>query len=212
MQILSFYVNKQEIRQVNSENVVNNSTNYLKLHFDFEETDWDNVAKRVLFKAQSTEVYCKELDEHEEVIVPHEVLNDDYFLFSLYGVDDDLRITTAQTRISLARSGYSENIVEPLPPTPSVIDDLYDSISDVNDNVTAVNNRVNDTNGNVTALGTDLNQTKSNILNMNATLDQAVLDIRDINTKLDNTIEMEVTFEDETTATYNLVVKPDESD
>jgi len=225
MQVISFFVEKQEIRQVNNETLVNDSTNYLKFHFDFD-SDWADVDKRVLFKATS-DVYCKALDSNDDVIVPWEVLTGDYFTFSVYGVDDnDLRITTPQRKIGLARSGYTEDIEQALPATPSTVDDLYNGIS-------AVDGKVNVTNVNLGNLTTDVNQVKSNIVTINSTLGQAVLDIKDaeddidslqtdmtkaksditaIEGKLDNTIEMEVTFEDETTATYNVVVKEDESD
>lgn len=240
MLTISFYVDKQNIQQRNSENLVNDSSNYVKLHFDFG-TDWDNVTKRVLFKADSTQVYCKELDNNNEVVVPWEVLIADYFTISLYGVgDNNLRITTPQKRIHLAYSGYSDEIETPLPPTPSVIDDIYDSISETNSNVQSTNGRIDTTNQNVTTVSNDLNQTKTNLISVNTSLEDALSDIKDlqdslsetdetvsgisttvngitediteINGKLENTIEMEVTFEDETTATYNVVVKPDESD
>jgi len=211
MQVISFFVEKQVIRQVNNETLVNDSTNYLKFHFDFD-SDWDDVVKRVLFKG-SSEVYCEALDNNDDVIVPWEVLTGDYFIFTIYGVgSDDLRITTPQRKIGLARSGYTADVEQALPATPSTLDAIYAAISDVSDSVSTVNGRVDTTNGNVTALGTDVNQVKSNVLNLQTDVTQAESDITAIEGKLDNTIEMEVTFEDETTATYNVVVKEDESD
>lgn len=152
---IGFDVDKQIVtKRKNSERLVNNSANYLKLCFNFkEETSWDEVtSKRVLFTSKHSKVYCKELDANNTVVVPWEVLTEKYFLFTLYGIDEnDLRITTTQKRISLEESGFTEEIEKDLPHNSSIVEDIYN--------------------------------------------------------KLNNTIEMEVTFEDGSTNTYDVVVK-----
>ena len=109
------------------------------------------MTKRVLFRNEDTPVYCKELDNENKVIVPFEVLTKGYFTFELYGSTNDIRITTNQVTIYLKNSDYTDIVEEALPPTPSVLDDIYN--------------------------------------------------------KLNNTIEMEVTYTDDTVETYNVVVK-----
>lgn len=154
MIILGFDVTKQVVtKRSTSERLINNSSNYLKLCFNFTEETWDEVtSKRVLFTSEHSKVYCKELDENNTVIVPWEVLTEKYFLFTLYGIgEDNLRITTTQKKIVLEESGFKEEIEKDLPHNSSIVEDIYN--------------------------------------------------------KLNNTIEMEVTFEDGSTETYDVVVK-----
>jgi len=154
MIILGFDVTKQVVtkKDTTNERLINNSSKYLGLCFNFTEETWDDVTKRVLFTSKHSKVYCKELDNNNQVIVPWEVLTEDYFIFTLYGVgDNDLRITTTRMKVYLEESGFSTEIEKDLPHNSSIVEDIYN--------------------------------------------------------KLNNTIEMEVTFEDDTTKTYNVVVK-----
>ena len=154
MTVYDFNVNGQKVSREGKlpDDIVNDSYNYLELRFCFEkDSEWENVTKRVLFRNEDTPVYCKELDNENKVIVPFEVLTKGYFTFELYGSTNDIRITTNQVTIYLKNSDYTDIVEEALPPTPSVLDDIYN--------------------------------------------------------KLNNTIEMEVTYTDDTVETYNVVVK-----
>jgi len=164
MIVLNFEVVKQTVSQKNFEKLVNDSSNYVKLCFDFKDPDWSDVCKRILFHSRSSETYCKELDENHEVIVPWEVLTEDYFVFNLYGVDESLRITTTPKKVSLGNSGYSDEVEKPLPPTPSVLDDIYDrldnadsSISVIGESVDALEVTVSTHTGSIAGLVNDVN-------------------------------------------------------
>lgn len=131
MIIIGFDVDKQIVEKRNSERLVNNSANYLKLCFNFKGDTWDEVtSKRVLFTSKHSKVYCKELDVNNMVIVPWEVLTEKYFLFTLYGIgDDNLRITTTQKRIVMEESGFKEEIEKDLPENSSIVEDIYNKLS-----------------------------------------------------------------------------------
>lgn len=152
---ISFDVEKQIVTGKPNEDtnkLVNNSCNYLELCFNFKGEEWENLTKRVLFKSKNSKVYCKQLNNENKVMVPWEVLVGDSFTFSLYGIgDENLRITTTQKKVRLIDSGFDSKVEEALPPTPSIVDDIYN--------------------------------------------------------KLNNTIEMEVTYSDGSTDTFDVVVK-----
>ena len=61
MIVLNFEVIKQTVSQKSFEELVNDSSNYVKLAFNFKDPDWNNVYKRILFQARSSKTYCKEL-------------------------------------------------------------------------------------------------------------------------------------------------------
>ncbi|WP_405296351.1 hypothetical protein [Methanobrevibacter sp.] len=153
MAVYDFNVKGQEVQSKDKLPIlVNDSYNYIELRFCFgENSEWENLTKRVLFRNEDNPVYCKQLDNENKVIVPFEVLTKGYFTFELYGITEEIRITTNQVTIYLKNSDYTEIVEETLLPTPSVMDDIYN--------------------------------------------------------KLNNTIEMEVTYSDDTVETYNVVVK-----
>lgn len=154
MTILKFDVNRQVIKGRTHEVLVNNTSNFLKLCFEFDKDDdtWDDLTKRVLFSSKNSKVYCKELDNNGQVIVPWPVLTEKYFLFTLYGIgEDDLRVTCQQMKISLDESGFQTEIEKDLPHESSIVEDIYD--------------------------------------------------------RLNNSIEMEVTYDDGSSETFNVVVK-----
>lgn len=154
MTILKFDVNRQVIKGRTHEVLVNNTSNFLKLCFEFDEDDdtWGDLTKRVLFSSKNSKVYCKELDNNGQVIVPWPVLTEKYFLFTLYGIgEDDLRVTCQQMKIRLGESGFTTEIEKDLPTESSIVDDIYN--------------------------------------------------------RLNNTIEMEVTYSDGSSETFNVVVK-----
>lgn len=152
MAVFDFNVNGQIVSTKDKLPLVTDSYNYVELRFCFgENSEWENLTKRVLFRNEESEVYCKQLDNTNKVVVPFEVLTKGYFIFELYGINENMRITTNQVTVYLKNSGYTDIVEEALPPSPSVVDDIY--------------------------------------------------------AKLDHTIEMEVTYIDDTVETFNVVVK-----
>ena len=307
--LLCFDVCEQSVSRTDSVSVVNDSVNYLGLKFTFKGETWTNLDKRVLFYSKGDDAYCEPLDNNNEVIVPFEVLTNDYFFFSLYGLGDDLRVTTNKMRIYLQDSGFTGDGVAPSGDHRTIVKKICDRIDTVAGDVStldiglkAVSSLVDKVESDVSGLSTDVNALDGNVSRLSnsvsgltgdvSALDNAVdslsdtvsghttsiggltddlsaldgtvdglsdtvsdlngtvsghtssisdladtvsghtssinslsdtvgghttsigtieNDITSINGKLTNTIEMTVTFTDETTATYQVVVREDES-
>ena len=108
---LEFTVNNQTLKRKDSNQVVTSSSEYLRLVFDFETDDWENVSKYAFFRTGHIN-YPFELTENK-VIVPAYFLNDKYLLFGLFGVGDgDIRITTNVLRLHLENSYYDSETVD----------------------------------------------------------------------------------------------------
>ena len=108
---LEFTVNNQTIKRKDSNQVVTSSSEYLRLVFDFETDDWENLDKYCFFRTGHIN-YPFELTE-DKVIVPAYFLNDKYLLFGLYGMgDDSVRITTNVLRLYLEDSFYDAETVD----------------------------------------------------------------------------------------------------
>ena len=108
---LEFTINNQTLKRKDSNQVVANSSEYLRLVFDFETDDWENLDKYCFFRTGHIN-YPFELTE-DKVIVPAYFLNDKYLLFGLYGMGDgDIRITTNVLRLHLENSYYDSETVD----------------------------------------------------------------------------------------------------
>ena len=129
--------------------------------------EWNNLTKFALFK-HGKDCY-KEALTNGSCLVPHEVLENDFFIVSVYGVDDhNTRVTTDVVKIYLAESGYCTTTEESeIESNPSLVEDIYIKL--------------------------DNTHYSANIYDV-------------------DTVEMDVTFEDESTAIYQVLVKSDESD
>ena len=108
---LEFNVNNQTLKRKDSNQVVTSSSEYLRLVFDFETDDWENLTKYAFFRTGHIN-YPFELTE-DKVIVPAYFLNDKYLLFGLFGIGDgDIRITTNVLRLHLENSYYDSETVD----------------------------------------------------------------------------------------------------
>ena len=108
---LEFTVNNQTLKRKDSNQVVTSSSEYLRLVFDFETDDWENVSKYAFFRTGHIN-YPFELDE-DKIVIPAYFLNSNYLLFGLFGVGDgDIRITTNVLRLHLENSYYDAETVD----------------------------------------------------------------------------------------------------
>ena len=150
--ILLFNVDEQTVSRTDSNSgLVNESVDYLSLSFTFKSNSvWDNLDKKIEFYANGTGVYDVELDDGS-VTVPFEVLTGDYFIFSLYGVDGDLRVTTNKMKIYLDESGFIGDGVAPGDDKRTVIEQINDRVDGVVVDVDALESTVS---GHTTALST----------------------------------------------------------
>lgn len=108
---LEFTVNNQTLKRKDSNQVVTSSSEYLRLVFDFETDDWENVSKYAFFRTGHIN-YPFELTE-DKIVVPAYFLNSNYLLFGLYGISDgNVRITTNVLRLHLENSYYDSETVD----------------------------------------------------------------------------------------------------
>lgn len=115
---LEFNVKNQTLKRIDYNKVVNESFHYLNLKFNFLTDDWEDLTKWALFitkdKTYRVAFEEKETDNDVEyfVEVPYVVLNNDRFIFSIYGNDTEQtkRITTNELMIFVNNSGYTDDV------------------------------------------------------------------------------------------------------
>lgn len=108
---LEFNVNNQTLKRKDSNQIVTSSSEYLRLVFDFETDDWENLDKYCFFRTGHIN-YPFELDE-DKIVVPAYFLNSNYLLFGLYGISEgNVRITTNVLRLHLENSYYDSETVD----------------------------------------------------------------------------------------------------
>ena len=160
---LSFDVDKQMLSRTDSESVVNLSDSYLRLCFNFKSEDWTGLTKFVLVFHAGKVTRCPLVND--KMYVPGNLLGGDRLVFSLYGVDTSVRVTTNKLKVYLFDSGFTTDYDNDEAETFSldVLEEIYLAIN---------------THTHVLANVTDC-----------------------------STVEMDVVYEDNTTDSFNVVVK-----
>ena len=196
--IISYNVDEQSVVRTDENVPVNRSVDYLELKFTFGEGVWGNLTRKIEFYADKVGVYDLELDD-DKVTVPFEVLVGDYFMFSLYGVDGDLRVTTNQVKVYLGQSGFIGDGVAPSDDKRTVVEQINDRIDDVvvdvdalevsvgglSDRVGAVESAVSDHSSTIGHLSDDV----TSAVNAVETLSGTVSNLGEDVTGLSNTVD-----------------------
>ncbi|MDD6483512.1 MAG: hypothetical protein PUF72_02930 [Clostridiales bacterium] len=130
---LLFNIANQHINQVNSQCVVSDSVNYLEAQFFFSD-DWDGFEKTAVFTGADS-AYTALLNGGG-CIVPHEIITAGRFSVSVFGIRDDVRITTDTVYITVQRSGYRDGET-PKPPTPTVYEQILGRIAGADNAIAA---------------------------------------------------------------------------
>lgn len=125
---MNFKIQNQQLIQIGETKPANHSQEYLELDIDFKTTDWNGLTKFGLFTNQNGLKYRVALTD-DKVIVPNSCLSDEKFTFSIYGVKDDVRITTNQLTIYLKDSGYVRDVENDIPDDdPTIVEEIYTAI------------------------------------------------------------------------------------
>lgn len=125
---LNFKISNQTLKQIGETKPANHSQEYLELSFEFLTTDWTGLTKFGLFTNQNGLKYRVALT-NDKVIVPNSCLADEKFQFSIYGVLDDVRITTNQLTIYLKDSGYVRDVENDIPDDdPTIVEEIYEAL------------------------------------------------------------------------------------
>lgn len=130
---LNFKIQNQQLTQIGETKPANHSQEYLELSFEFLTTDWTGLTKFGLFTNQNGLKYRVALT-NDKVIVPNSCLTDVKFKFSIYGVLDDVRITTNQLTIYLKDSGYVRDVENDIPDDdPTIVEAIYEALDSKSD-------------------------------------------------------------------------------
>ena len=133
---LEFTINEQICRiKDKRQQVVDLSENYLVLSFAFSD-DWVNTGKFVLYPMTDGTVLRQGIS-NDKTVVPADVLTGDKFYFTVYGINNNERITTNLVKVNLLKSGYTPDAVTPGEDelTPSALEEIYmalDEKADIN--------------------------------------------------------------------------------
>ena len=172
MRIIEINVNKQ-IQEIISENDVNsmsnlieNSANYIKLHFTFDE-DWNGFnTKYVIFKHKSNKVKSL-IDEDGYCVVPYSVIRVPNFSFSVLSENDTQRLTTNILYIEVGKTISVDSVQE-----EKELELLYKQLETL---VTLENNEIEELKEMINNIGDNIS---------------VDVDLSEINAKLDNIIQM----------------------
>ena len=123
---LEFTINEQICRIVDKrQQSVDLSENYLVLSFTFSD-DWADTGKFVLYPMPDGTVLRQRINNNKSV-VPADVLVGDKFYFTVYGINNNERITTNLVKVNLLKSGFTDDAITPGEDqvTPSVVEEIY---------------------------------------------------------------------------------------
>lgn len=168
---LRFDVENQVLKRIDDNKLADYSNEYLTCAFDFSK-DWTPFSKFAIFKHENKN-YRVAIVENE-CIVPGDVLQDDRFVITLYGVNDDIRITTNKVLIHLRDSGFVTDYDESGEFNPDMTETLMELV-DTKVDKTVYNTTIENINENIS----ELNENKVSVASFND-------EIEDINNNLDN--------------------------
>ena len=113
--MLEVKINGQKVEVV-SDLIASESKDYLKVNFSFSK-DWDGYAKTAVFRNANKEKTIGVILENNECMVPYEIIHENGFSISVYGLKGSSRITTTEGYVWVEKSGFSQETTEPASPT-----------------------------------------------------------------------------------------------
>lgn len=165
---MDFYILKQTITADKCE-LVSDTKNIYKCKFTFDK-EWDGFARTAVFKRGEVVIEVI-LDENDMCDLPYEMLtNPGQFIAGVFGSKEDKRYPTIYTDSIRVKKGV-ENGDLPMPPTPSVYDqiatkydeilDKYTDMGEIHDDVVANAKQVAEDKETVEQLKTETEQIKT---------------------------------------------------
>ena len=122
---LEFKIENQSLERIDDNKAVDLSNNYLECGFSFSE-DWDDFARFVIFRCNKKSY--RVAIEDTSCFVPYDVLKADKFLITVYGVKEDVRITTNYLWIHLRKSAFVDEYDESSYFNPDMTEELLDIV------------------------------------------------------------------------------------
>ena len=144
---LSFKVEQDHLIRLDNEKITDKTRNYILLSFTSFTEEWDNLNIYLILQDEDKMNYLFDLNEEEPIVtVPEPVLRGGLFRVSVFGFDDDVRITTNRRTIPLRPSGYTTSHIRPVEPgdySKDIFEDFIGKIdtqveTDLNDFIIAL--------------------------------------------------------------------------
>ena len=123
---LEFTVCNQTLKRIDTNKPADLSSEYLKCVFSFESDDWESMGKFAIFKTGKLNYRVAINDS--ECIVPFDALQHSRFALTVYGVDEDIRITTNIISVRLMGSGFVSEYDESSYFNPDMTEELLDLV------------------------------------------------------------------------------------
>ena len=124
---IEYEVNHQKCKRKDRNMIVNDSQNYLEIKFTFSE-DWNNCTKFIFFR-------CNDINYpygliNDKITVPAVFLKTESLTFGVYGINDDVVITTNLCKLRLGKSYYDSETseVDETIYTETVVEEMFDAI------------------------------------------------------------------------------------
>lgn len=153
MKRINLSVTDQKITYENEQYIVTDSQNYISAQFEFS-SEWDGMTKTAVFKGAGGS-YCVLLRD-DVCTVPHEALVSG-FSVSVFGVLDNVRLTTDSVYITAVKSGFEEGQA-PSEPTKTVYEELLGTITEIKEIDSGVRAEVAENTEKISQLRTELEQ------------------------------------------------------
>ena len=117
---LLFDITNQKLERKDEQIIVNGTVKYLTCTFTFKTSDWTGADKYAIFKTECQGNICVNLGNQNSatVNVPGKALTSDFFRITIFGINNDERITTNEKVVLLDRSGFTTDL-EPADPDES---------------------------------------------------------------------------------------------
>lgn len=123
---LEFRICNQSLKRTDENKPADLSNEYLTCKFNFLSDDWDAMGKFAIFRC-GDKTYREAIIE-DECIVPFDALKSDKFILTLYGVNEDVRITTNYIWVTLKRSAFVDKYDESSYFNPDMTEELFDAV------------------------------------------------------------------------------------
>lgn len=136
--MISFEIEKQNLKRTDSEKVVDLSQGYLEAKFKVDGVDWSNDTlydKYALFRYGELAFTVKlgREDENQPIYkceVPFEILRYDNFILTTYaaGKTKKVRITTNSLKIKVDNSDFTEDVMSTREPSKDAFNAVYEEL------------------------------------------------------------------------------------
>ena len=123
---LEFNISNQSLKRIDNSQPADLSNEYLTCRFNFKSDDWSGFGKFAIFRVG--EMSYRELIIEDECVVPFDVLKHNKFLLTVYGVKDDIRITTNYLWVHLNASAFVTNYDESSYFNPDMTEELLELV------------------------------------------------------------------------------------